>query len=319
MVPLLWHSIYAEPFPPPRCPYQVGITQHVFNHTTPNDPVAPKNASSKLLATVYCPTLSMPSPGEAAPYLDPITATPTLNKTSHGTSQLPTVILSPGSGVNTIMYNVLSSKLASQGYTFQLLYNMGGIYGVDITASWNRTLQTAVYNMRVSDALAMIWELYPPLVDSFDAPFNITHYFMLGHSIGGAAAPGIIVGEPSVLGGVNLDGGFFELSDIKKPILMIAGAEHTRSIDPTWSPFSFNQSRWWEWLNVTRSDHLDFTDIGDWVDLLGLRNKTSTPRHGPVLRFFNVLLGRELWCGMQVSPLRFPEVVRINASTRALH
>ncbi|KAJ4359373.1 hypothetical protein N0V95_002203 [Ascochyta clinopodiicola] len=187
------------------------------------------------------------------------------------------------------MYNTLSSELASQGYTVLALDHPGetpylqlpdgaqGVYGIDITATWNRTLQTAVYNMRVSDTLAIIRKLFPSYVDSTGAPFNATHYLTIGHSIGGAAAAGALAVEPSILGGVNLDGGFFDLLDVKKPFLMLAGAEHTPTLDPSWSPFSTNQSGWYQWFNITGTGHQDFSDLGDWVDLQGLRNKTITP------------------------------------------
>jgi hypothetical protein len=358
----------AERFPAPNGPHQVGITQHVFNHSTPNDPVAPQNASNILLATLYYPTSAITNPNNTAPYLDPTTAelwgtalhfppgaleslqtwntwqAPVpLNETSPNTSQLPTIILSPGGGVNAIMYNALSTELASHGYTvvaldhpgeipyLQLPYGGKGIYGIDITASWNRTLLTAVYNMRVSDALAVVRDLYPTLVKSYGAPFNTTHYIMIGHSVGGAVAAGAMALEPSILGGVNLDGGFFNLPDVQRPFLMMAGNEHTPEIDPTWGPFSANQSGWWSWLNVTGTDHLDFSDIADWVDLLGLRDQTITPQLGPiwaprmdfvvssyVLRFFGFVLGRESEEGLIGGDEAFPEVVLWNSSVKGI-
>ncbi len=72
------------------------------------------------------------------------------------------------------------------------------------------------------------------------------------------------------------------ITDVKNPFLMIAGEEHTPAIDDSWSPFSEVQRGWWEWVNVTGSDHLQFCDIGDWVDLLGLRNQTLTPQVGSI-------------------------------------
>ncbi|KAF2793848.1 alpha/beta-hydrolase [Melanomma pulvis-pyrius CBS 109.77] len=365
LVPLLIQAIRAVPFPPPTGPYQVGITQHVFNHTTPHDPVAPQNASSILLATIYYPTLSIPIPGNnTAQYLDPTTAklwgdilqypnnslqslttwnqydAPPLDKATYGTSQKPTVIFSPGGGENAIMYNQLNSELASQGYTVLALDHPGeipylqlpdgaeGVYGLDITAVWNQSLMTAVYNMRVSDTLAVIRELYPPFVASSGAPFNTTHYLTIGHSIGGAVAAGTLAVESSILGGVNLDGLFFDLPDVKKPFLLMAGEEHTPELDATWSPFSANQSGWWEWVNVTGSSHQDYSDLGNWVDLQGLRNKTLTPRLGPiwatrmdsivrtfVLGFFDFVLGEAEW--LDVPSSKFPEVVYINGSLKA--
>jgi len=354
----------AERFPAPSGPHQVGITQHIFNHTTPNDPVAPANASSVLLATIYYPTLSIASPNATAPYLDPTTAelwgtalhfpsgaleslttwnqlgAPVMKRSEFGTSQLPTVVFSPGGGANAIIYNFLSSELASQGYTVVALDHPGetpylqlpdgkGVYGIDITTSWNRTLITAVYNTRVSDALAVIQELYTPYVESMGAAFNTTHFFMLGHSLGGAAAAGAMAVEASILGGANLDGLFVDIPDVRKPYLMMAGSEHTPELDSSWSPFSMNQSGWWEWVNVTGTGHLDYSDIGDWVDLLGLRNQTITPELGGiwsprmnhvvnsyVLRLFDFVLGGSQ-DGLDRPDPAFPEVVHINGSSNA--
>lgn len=355
----------AVAFPPPTGQYHVGITQHVFNHTTPNDPVAPANASSDLLITIYYPTLTVPTPENTYQYLDPVTAqlwgsalqfppgtlenlttwTQWQAQTLNETLGLPTIILSPGGGVNAIMYNVLSSELASRGYTvvaidhpgeapfLQLPYDGAGIYGIDITASWNVTLQGAVYEYRVSDAVAVMTTLWPTLVELFGAPFNATHFFMLGHSLGGAAAAGAIAqyelldsASCIILGGVNLDGLFVDTPDVKRPFLLIAGEEHTPEIDSTWAPFSANQSGWWEWLNVTGSDHLQFSDIGDWVDLLGLRNKTITPQIGPIwsprmnyivtsfiTTFWDFVLGKPQDL-LQGPSGAFPEVVFMNSS-----
>jgi hypothetical protein len=203
-----------------------------------------------------------------------------------------------------------------------------GVYGIDITAVWNRTLQEAVYRMRVADILAAVRELYPPLVEEFNAPFNTTHYLAIGHSLGGAAAAGALAVEESIIGGVNLDGLFVETMDVKKPFLMLAGAEHTPEIDPSWSPFSKNQSGWYQWLNVTGSSHQDFADLGDWVDFQGLRNQTITPSLGTIWAprmdhivrtfvetFFGFVIGEGKW--LDVPSLRFSEVAFINGSAGA--
>lgn len=108
----------------------------------------------------------------------------------------------------------------------------------DITATWNRTLQDVVYHMRVYDALSIICELYPPSVTASGAPFKTTHYITIGHSLGGAAAAGVLAVEDSTLDGVSLDGLFMDLSDVNKPFLLLAGAETIPALDPTWSSFS---------------------------------------------------------------------------------
>ncbi|KAF2117078.1 hypothetical protein BDV96DRAFT_644510 [Lophiotrema nucula] len=365
---LFAQAIYAVPFPPPTGPYNVGIKQHVFNHTTPHDPVAPANASSDLLATIYYPTLSIPDPGNnTAPYLDATTAklwgdileypnnslqtlttwnqydaAPLSKDVLGGVSQKPTVIFSPGGGENAIMYNQLNADLASQGYTVLALDHPGetpylqlpdgapGVYGLDITYVWPAELQEAVYDMRVSDTLAVISDLYPALVTSTPkyASWNITHYLTLGHSIGGSASAKAASLSPAILGGINLDGLFFDHPDVQKPFLLFAGAEHTPTVDPSWSPFSANQSGWWQWVNVTGSSHQDFSDLGDWVDVQGLRNETLTPSLGTIWAprmdyivrsfvegFFDFVLGEAAW--LKVPSAKFPEVVWINGSSKA--
>ncbi|KNG46280.1 hypothetical protein TW65_86917 [Stemphylium lycopersici] len=360
---LLVNAAAAVTFPPPTGPYHVGYKQHVFNKTTPNDPVAPANASSILLGTFYYPTLTIPIPGNnTSPYLDPTTAklwgdilqypnnslqsfttwnvldAPPLDTTMLGLVQKPTVIFSPGGGENAVMYNALNAELASQGYTVLALDHPGetpylqlpngaqGIYGIDITASWNITLQTAVYRMRVSDTLAIVRDLFPAYVKSTGAPFNTTHYLALGHSVGGAASAGALAVEPAILGGMNLDGRFFDLPDVKKPFLMLAGAEHTDIFDPTMNAFAANQSGWYQWLNITGTNHQNFADLDDWVDLQGLRNETITPsldtiwapRMDYIVKtlveaFFGFVLGDNLWFD-EPSEV-FPEIDYARGST----
>ncbi|KAF2702936.1 hypothetical protein K504DRAFT_495975 [Pleomassaria siparia CBS 279.74] len=358
-------TVFAVPFPPPTGQYQVGITQKIFNHTTPHDPVAPQNAPSILLATIYYPTLSIAIPGNnTAEYLDPTTAklwgdimgypnnslqtlttwnvydAPPLDEATFGASQKPTVIFSPGGGENAILYNQLNAELASQGYTVLALDHPGeipylqlpdgreGIYGLDITAVWNASLQEAVYNMRVSDSLAIIRGLYPDFVAASGASWNTTNYLTVGHSIGGSASAKTMFLESSVLGAINLDGEFFDFPDVKKPLLMLAGAEHTDALDTTWHPFFANQTGWVQWVNVTGASHQDFSDLADWVDVQGLRNKTGTPSLGTiwgprmdnivrsfVLGFFDFVLGDAEW--LKVPSAKFPEVVFINATSEA--
>lgn len=109
---------------------------------------------------------------------------------------------------------------------------------------------------------------------------------------------------------------------------MLAGAEHTPEIDPSWLPFSKNQSGWYQWLNVTGSNHQNFADLGDWVDLQGLRNKTIMPSLGfiwaprmdyivrtLVETFFGFVSGEEEW--LDVHSPQFLEVVYINGSVGA--
>lgn len=356
---LLVQAVAAVSFPPPTGPYNVGYRQHVFNNTTPNDPVAPANASSVLLATIYYPTSAIPTPGNTAPYFDRTIAAiwgdecrfpndslqdlttwnvykaPIL--TGQSNSLKPTIIFSPAAGQNGAMYNALNSDLASQGYTVVVLDHPGeppylqlpdgrGIYQTVDVNNGNETLLKTVYDMRVSDTLAVTRKLFPLYVNSTNASFNTTHYLAFGHSIGGAASAGALAVEPSILGAVNLDGQFFDLPDVKKPFLMVAGSQHTPAIDPSWYLFSANQSGPYQWFNVTGTSHQDFSDMCNWVDLLGLRNKTLTPNLGTIWgprmsfivrtlveSFTGVLLGEQK--GMVWPNSAFPEVNYLNGSS----
>ncbi|KAF2630417.1 hypothetical protein BU25DRAFT_484489 [Macroventuria anomochaeta] len=122
---------------------------------------------------------------------------------------------------------------------------------------------------------------------------------------------------------------FFDLPDAKKPFLMLAGVEHTPAVDPSWSPFSTNESGWYQWLNVTGSSHQNFADLDDWVDLHGLKNKTITlllgtvwaPRMNYIVKmfvetFFGFVLGEEQW--LKIPNEASPEVVYINGSAYTL-
>ena len=361
---LVVQTVAAVSFPPPIGPYHVGYTQHLFNKTIPNSHGASLNASSFLLATIYYPTLTVPIPGgNTAPYLDPTTAklwgnafqfpegslqnlttwnvleAPFLSDTTYGVSQKPTIIFSPGAGENAIMYNALNSELASQGYTvvaidhpgeapyLQLPDGLQGVYGIDINLPWNLTLATLVYKTRISDILSTINHLFPTYVSTAAAPFNTTHYLTIGHSLGGAAAIGALALTHSVLGGVNLDGVFIESPiSTKKPVLLLGSAEHTSTNDPSWPAFSANQSGWFQWLNVAGAEHQNFADLGDWVDLQGLRNLTNTPSLGAIWgprmdfvvktlvgRFFEFVLGEKKWVSLPEEA--FPEVEVIDGST----
>lgn len=122
--------------PGPTGTYSVGYTQHVFNHTTLNDPIAPNNTTSNFLVTFFYPSSQTPN---ATNYLDltlasifesyyafppnslaTITApiqfqSLTLNGTS-GRSIYPTLIFLPGLGLPVRIYTTLLIDLASKGY-----------------------------------------------------------------------------------------------------------------------------------------------------------------------------------------------------------
>lgn len=236
------------------------------------------------------------------------------------------------------MYNSLSSELASQGYTIVALDHAGempylqlphggpGIYGIDIKEEWNASFAEAVYGVRVADIIATVKNLFPTYVAKTGVPFNTTHYLAVGHSLGGAAAAGAMSIEPSILGGINFDGTFFDIPDVKRPFFTLGQEAHTPDVpEPTWPWFAGNQTGWFQWLNIAGSNHQNFADLGDWVDLLGLRNETDPLSVGTiwaprmdfitntlVKAFLDFASEKENWDDLP--NVDFPEVVYIGGS-----
>jgi hypothetical protein len=299
---------------PPSGQYHVGISKHVLQHTTINVPNAPHNETSTILLTLYYPTLRTPQP--TGPYLDPplaklfeeawfyktglisnLTSTlqieaPTLPLAAR-TSQFPTIIFGPGgTGPPSQCYTTFLSELASRGYTVAALdhpyeqpflqypYINKGIYGFPVNFSPSRENFSMIYKYRLTDTEAFL-KAYPDLVAKHRFPFNTTHYGLLGHSIGGAAAMGSMLElkDYSILGAFNLDGFLWgaanssnrTVADEKKPVFQMGAQDHFP--DPSWQTFPSAQSGWWREVLVQGTKHLNFSDIVLWNKLNGTRGE----------------------------------------------
>jgi hypothetical protein len=153
-----------------------------------------------------------------------------------------------------------------------------------------------VLDYRVSDILTAVSDSFlPALIRQYGAPFNITHFGVFGHSIGGAAAAVVIASNSSEGGlfkaGCNLDGTMYQFlvaegsnathvpaRDLKRPFLEVAAENHLEGIasirqsgDYTWEYFNNAQSGWLRDVQVNGTRHLDFSDIPLWIDLLDQR------------------------------------------------
>lgn len=331
----------------PTGPYHVGYTQHIFNHTTPNDPTSP---GTFMLLTIYYPTLQ--TPNTTVPYLDAISANifestiglpphslsqlttrlqfqaPTLLNHSpafaNGTSPHPTLFFTPGAGLPASAYTAYLSELASHGHAvvaidhpgeapyLPLPYGAsgGGVYGYPDFSAYPPTPAEAqaVYAFRVADVLAAASEpFFPSLVRLYGAPFNVTHFGVFGHSVGGTAAAGVMaadeVGEKLFggVGGANLDGSFLQLLDPAgeqddpgvaapdlgsvAPFLEVGSEAHfggNASSDATWAHFNGAQTGWLRDVQVDGTRHLDFSDIPLWIDLLDQRGVLNRTWVGPI-------------------------------------
>ncbi|KAJ4293624.1 hypothetical protein N0V90_008908 [Kalmusia sp. IMI 367209] len=244
--PIFLASLAAAVYlPKPKGPYNVGFTQHIFNHSTPSDPTpGPANI---FLTSIYYPTLSEPSPNNSVPYFDPTSAVIwgdvfriapsdllSLESTLQWQAPLlpsekaekvkvwPTLVFGPGGGVNAYMYTSLLSELASQGYTILALdhpgeapylplpYNNSGVTGWDIYMPYTDELIQEIYDFRLGDILALLSEdAFPALVELYGAYFNTKKYGVFGQSMGAAQGTGAMGRLDSIVAGFNIDGGLF--------------------------------------------------------------------------------------------------------------
>lgn len=299
--------------------FGVGFRQHILPKHTENEPTAaPNGTGTFILMSIYYPTAekaSTPGPyfdeksskiwGDALTYPKGSLETletelqpdaPLLSAAETLSLGLPTLILSPGGGVNSFMYYGLISNLASSGYTVLaldhpyeppalLLPNGTTIVGSSIYTSYNSSTSSAVERYRISDMEAAV-DAWPEYTANLSAPFNTTHFITLGHSVGGAAAAVAAAHIEGAVAGINLDGAFWEpfFPVVGKPFLTMTSINHTAQFDPSLTKFAGRQSAWNRILSVYGSAHLDYSDIGLWPRLLDLGEKgvLSTPQIGPI-------------------------------------
>ncbi|TPX11616.1 uncharacterized protein E0L32_007595 [Thyridium curvatum] len=242
----LGQAALAVEIPQPSGPYGIGVRKHVIDLLTTDDPFAPGNISTGILATIYYPTLKKPC-GAPKPYLDPgmarlweaslnYTAGTLTSLTSNlqlhapyapppfPSSTFPTLVFGPGGGGPPVeAYTIMISEMVSNGFVtvgldhpyeqpFLRWPNGTAVYGEDATAEWDLALATAVYQIRIREILRLV-EVWPALVagELGGAPFATTGLGAFGHSIGGASPMGAALRlAPEKLAAViNMDGSLF--------------------------------------------------------------------------------------------------------------
>ncbi|KAL1614624.1 hypothetical protein SLS54_009594 [Diplodia seriata] len=180
----------------PTGPYHVTQTQHVFNHTTPDDFTAPNGTGegTQMLVTIYAPTLS--APNRTLPYIDATNAfiwgpalglspsalstfatplQPSDSAPLHLPPSTPTLLFLPGAGMPCFFYTSLLSELASHGYFVVALdhpgeppylplpdgYGGGGAKGAFPPLHNYTWMQyERIYKHRVADAQALLSDGY---------------------------------------------------------------------------------------------------------------------------------------------------------------
>ena len=208
-------------------------------------------------------------------------------KTPRHTHSHPLILFSPGLGNSRLLYSALAQSIASRGYTVVTVdhpydasvveYPDGTLtLGVDIEtdAQIQQALDVRVQDVRfVLDALSTLAGVRR-LIPSADGPLNTTHTLIVGHSLGGATAAQAIVGDPRLVGGVNLDGTFFGSvleTGIQRPFLLFGHEGKNQSTDASWATMWRGLRRWRRELELEGSTHATFTDLPVLVDVLGFR------------------------------------------------
>lgn len=291
--------VAAGALPEPSGPFQVGFSEHIILHDTPNDPTP--GPGNELLAHFYYPTDDKVQ--KAVPYFDAVAAdlwggfiqlpdAPSLLNLStalignasylQAPTGRPTILFSPGGGVNAWMYYGLLADLASHGYAVVAVEHPGEppslkwpngtqTIGWDLNKSYTSALDDQISAYHVTDLNATLsW--FSSFVRGSGAPFSTSQYISLGHSIGGGAAVQF-VSDPRLQAAINLDGIFrgneVVVTDARRPVFLMSSLNHTTESDPSWNVFQEHQTGWWQSVSVYGSGHLDYSDITAWNGALG--------------------------------------------------
>lgn len=310
----------AAPFPvsadtvtPPPVGGPVGSAELRLVDHSRVDPWMPGTPRS-ISVTVTYPAAPQ-ARGAAAPYV----GLPTAGLTRHaienapvdtGRGPLPLVIFSPGYLAPRFAYSALTEDLASRGYvvvsidhTGEALVTIepdGQMRGYSQSDPYSETgLRTSI-DTRVADARFVIDEAEAiakgertgdadgrPLPDGLASVVDPTRVGMFGHSIGGATTTEVLLDEPRLDAGVNVDGALLygnsasriTTTDPHRPLLSILNSEHAASREGRerfWNAYlATPRTDWHREYSFVGTGHFSFSDaeaiVPQWVpDIPGL-------------------------------------------------
>jgi dienelactone hydrolase len=294
--------------PPPTGPARIGtVTAHLIDRSRP-DPWVATEKNRELMVSIWYPARTVRghqradwvSPGIAArinppgsPYALPVT---------HGhlgappaAGRHPVILYSPGFGLERTSGTTLVEDLAGHGYvvvTIDHTHDAGlvefpdgriatGAVAPPASPEEEEKLLEKVLDVRVRDTRFVLDELgRMPLAATMD----LSRVGMLGASMGGATAAGVMHADRRVRAGINLDGsvvGPVLGSGLNRPFLLFGSDSHGEQ-DETWT-------RLWDRLRgpryrleITGSAHLSFTDHQALLPQLGLPAEQVEPVVGTI-------------------------------------
>ncbi|MEU4363842.1 hypothetical protein [Promicromonospora sp. NPDC023987] len=290
--------------PEPTGPYPVGLTPLHLVDDERADPWRPEERR-QLMVSVWYP--AVPG-GEPAPYTTEavsaaiveasgIPADPGLLTTVETNSadraralpgKRPLVVLSPGASMSRESLTSLAEDLASRGYVVAGVdhtYEARGIEFPDGTVAGcllcelesSRELGAWLTRGRSLDLSFVLDELTHGRIWRHGPKVDARHIAVAGHSIGGSTAAAIMVDDPRVDAGINLDGTFqvdFPESGEDDPFLMLGKGNHHLGGDegdaPNWADNFARLDGPKLWLQMRYANHSSFTDQMMFLEQLGL-------------------------------------------------
>ncbi|KAK8062834.1 platelet-activating factor acetylhydrolase- isoform II domain-containing protein [Apiospora hydei] len=213
--------------------------------------------------------------------------------------KIPLVIFSPGFGQSRLLYGIMARSMASEGYavvTIDHPYDASIVEFPDGSFVRNANISTdddaaleQVIKVRSADVSFVIDQLKDAAVfrrayDQHKTAIDFDRIVMYGHSLGGATAATAMLSDPRILGGVDLDGRFFNPvleTGLDRPFLLLGRQDHSAQ-DPTWAALYEKLRGARVEMSVAGTVHSSFTDYPFIVDALKLPKDAAEQVAGSV-------------------------------------
>jgi dienelactone hydrolase len=308
----------STPFlPAPTGRQPVGTTSLYLDDTSRPDPWVPSEDSRELMVTVFYPaaTSSGPkkqymTPEESRRYLEPqqipglpldVMSTVATNavvdaRPAGRARSLPLVVLSPGYTNSRATLSSWGEDLASHGYVVVVVdhtyenrattFPDGRVTGC---ASCEVDHLPGFWEKLVAGRAADVSFVLDELTGSHPAwsgarLIDPSRIGMTGHSAGGASTSQVMVAEPRIRAGINVDGSVhvpLPAAGLSRPFMFMGSKDFYTPGAP--GPYDDWESDWplltgWKrWIMATGTVHASFNDLGVLADQFGVDLGATIP------------------------------------------
>lgn len=202
--------------------------------------------------------------------------------TSSPQNDSPILLFSPGYSIPRLYYNVLSSAIASEGFTVITIDHPRDAdiitYPDGLTVINNDTTQALdtmkdMIPARIADVSFVIDQLTNDTAIAKLFPRGsprTDRVAMLGHSLGGVTAVLAAAKDPRLRGAINWDGTFLELPSesaggVAQPVLLMSHGMADASWPAAWPLLKGPKL----WVNVANATHESFSDVASLLQAAG--------------------------------------------------